>query len=150
MFFNIDAYVGLCWRIFGHLGAILAPSWLHIGSNLAILAPSWCSLRPILAHLWPSWCHPGSILVLSWAYLGMSLALTLAIWMSRSRTSELFSSLFAPLTSTSDLHLLQHLSIAPVTASSSLLWATQLHISVAHLNCTSQSHLSFGPLSFSS
>ena len=144
------AILGLSWR---HLGSILAPtwpSWLHLGALLGLSWRIFGHLGAILAPYWLQCGHPGSILVFSWAYLGMSLALTLPIWMSRSRTSELFSSLFAPLTSTSDLHLLQHLSIVPVTASSSLIWATQLHISVAHLNCTSQSHLSFGPLSFSS
>ena len=42
-------YLGLCWRIFGYLEAILAPSWLQVG-------------------------HLGSILALSWALLGASWA----------------------------------------------------------------------------
>ena len=62
---HLGALLGLSWRIFGHLGAILAPYLLQLG-------------------------HPGSILALSWAYLGMSLALTLTIWMSKSRKSEPF------------------------------------------------------------
>ena len=53
-----------------------------------------------------------------------------------------FASLIAPLTSTSDLHLLQHLSIASL----SIMCATQLHISVAHPS--GKWHLSFGPLNF--
>ena len=60
---HLGALLGLSWRIFGHLGAILAPYLLQLG-------------------------HPGSILALSWAYLGMSLASTLTIWMSKSRKSE--------------------------------------------------------------
>ena len=51
----LGAYVGPCWLIFGHLGAMLAPSWLQLGP---ILALSWA----ILAPTWPSWPDFGSLL----------------------------------------------------------------------------------------
>ena len=109
------------------------------------LAPLVCTLplssAPLLCigHLYLS-C--ASHLHLSISPLTCSLPLHLTS--SRLRLS--FASLIAPLTCTSDAHLLQHLSIASLR----IMCATQLHISVAHLSCISQSHLSFGPLSFSS
>ena len=71
---------------------------------------------------------------------------SLLLHRTSSRLRMSFASLIEHLTCTSDLDLLQHLSIASL----SIMCVTQLHISVAHLSCTSQSHLSFGPLSFSS
>ena len=44
-------YLGLCWRIFGYLGAILAPSWLQVGHLGSILALSWALLGAGWAHL---------------------------------------------------------------------------------------------------
>ena len=37
-------YLGLCWRIFGYLEAILAPSWLQVGHLGSVLALSWALL----------------------------------------------------------------------------------------------------------
>ena len=51
----LGVYVGLCWLILGHLGAMLAPSWLQLGHLGPILALSWASFTPN----WPSWADLG-------------------------------------------------------------------------------------------
>ena len=52
------AQVGSNLAIFGHLGAMLAPSWLQLGH----LGPIWTLSWAILAPTSPSWPNLGSLL----------------------------------------------------------------------------------------
>ena len=86
IFSDFGRPLGASW---GYLGAILAPYWLQLGHVGSILVLSWAYLGASLAILVTMLISWG-VLWRSRGCLGMSLPLTLAFWMSKPRTSQLF------------------------------------------------------------
>ena len=139
--------LGASW---GHLGAILAPYWLQLGHLGSILVLSWAYLGASLAILVTMLISWG-VLWRSGGCLGLSLALTLTVWMSKPRQSQLswprmcvsFCSVYtyrlpsAPLLCIGQLYLScashLHLSVSPLTLSLHLAPHT---LSFAPVSCT--------------
>ena len=114
----------------GYLGAILAPYWLQLGHLGFILVLSWAYLGASLAILVTMLISWG-VLWRSGGCLGLSLALTLTVWMSKPRQSQLswprmcvsFCSVYTYRLPSAPLLCIGHLT------------------SHVHLICTFQSHL---------
>ena len=134
----------------GYLGAILAPYWLQLGHLGFILVLSWAYLGASLAILVTMLISWG-VLWRSGGCLGLSLARTLTVWMSKPRQSQLswprmcvsFCSVYtyrlpsAPLLCIGQLYLScashLHLSVSPLTLSLHLAPHT---LSFAPVSCT--------------
>ena len=147
IFCDFGRPLGASW---GYLGAILAQYWLQLGHLGSILVLSWAypgASLAILMTMLISW----GVLWRSGGCLGLSLALTLTVWMSKPRKSQLswprmcvsFCSVYtcrlpsAPLVCIGQLYLScashLHLSVSLLTLSLHLAPHT---LSSAPVSCT--------------